>query len=77
MLLCERSCIISYTDSIAPHTPSFVANLTDVAGMLVMANLYDMPKLRLMCVNRLSREIDIEHAAVIWERAGRTRRGVA
>ena len=60
-----------YTDSIAPH-PVFCRNLTDVAGMLVMANLYDMPKLRLLCVNRLSREIDIDHAAVIWERAGRT-----
>jgi hypothetical protein len=40
--------------------------------MLVMANLYDMPKLRLLCVHRLSREIDIEHAAIVWERAGRT-----
>lgn len=60
-----------YTDSIAPHEV-YCRDLTDVAGMLVMANLYDMPKLRLMCVNRLSREIDIEHAAVIWERAGRT-----
>ncbi|KAJ9616380.1 hypothetical protein H2200_000098 [Cladophialophora chaetospira] len=60
-----------YTDSIAPH-PEFCRDLTDVAGMLVMANLYDMPKLRLLCVNRLSREIDIDHAAVIWERAGRT-----
>lgn len=60
-----------YTDSIAPH-PVLCKDLTDVAGMLVMANLYDMPKLRLLCVNRLSREIDIEHAAVIWERAGRT-----
>lgn len=60
-----------YTDSIAPHQV-YCRNLTDVAGMLVMANLYDMPKLRLLCVNRLSREIDIDHAAVIWERAGRT-----
>ena len=59
-----------YTDSIAPS--KYCTSLTDVAGMLVMANLYDMPKLRLLCVNRLSREIDIDHAAVIWERAGRT-----
>lgn len=58
-----------YTDSIAqrpPHGPS----LNDVAGMLVMANIYDMPRLRLLCVNRLGRELDVEHAAVIWERAG-------
>jgi hypothetical protein len=59
-----------YTDSIAPSP--YCRSLTEVAGMLVMANLYDMPKLRLLCVNRLSREIDIEHAAVIWERAGTT-----
>ncbi|KAF2813126.1 galactose oxidase [Mytilinidion resinicola] len=58
-----------YTDSIAnypPHGPS----LSDVAGMLVMANIYDMPRLRLLCVNRLWKELDVEHAAIIWERAG-------
>lgn len=60
-----------YTDDISPHT-AYCRDLSDVAGMLVMASLYDMPKLRLLCVNRLSREIDIDHAAVIWERAGRT-----
>ncbi|KIV95734.1 hypothetical protein PV10_03354 [Exophiala mesophila] len=60
-----------YADSIEQH-PVFCRNLTDVAGMLVMANLYDMPKLRLLCVNRLSREIDVDHAAIIWERARRT-----
>ena len=59
-----------YTDSIAPS--EYCEDLTDVGGMLVMANLYDMPKLRLLCVHRLSRELDVEHAAIIWERAGRT-----
>jgi hypothetical protein len=38
--------------------------------MLVMANIYDMPRLRLLCVNRLWKELDVEHAAIIWERAG-------
>ncbi|KAF2268280.1 galactose oxidase [Lojkania enalia] len=57
-----------YTDSIAPH-PQNGPNLNDVAGMLVMANIYDMPRLRLLCVHRLGRELDIEHAATIWERA--------
>jgi hypothetical protein len=57
-----------YTDSIAPN-PQNGPSLNDVAGMLVMANIYDMPRLRLLCVNRLSRELDVEHAAVIWERA--------
>ncbi|KAL9620441.1 MAG: hypothetical protein Q9160_005026 [Pyrenula sp. 1 TL-2023] len=60
-----------YTDSIAPHRV-YCSDLTEVAGMLVMANLYDMPKLRLLCVHRLSRELDVEHAAIVWERASRT-----
>ncbi|KAI9932082.1 Kelch domain containing [Aspergillus wentii] len=60
-----------YTDSISGH-PEYCSDIIDVAGMLVMANLYDMPKLRLLCVNRLSRELDVENAAIIWERAGRT-----
>ncbi|KAF2751561.1 kelch repeat protein [Sporormia fimetaria CBS 119925] len=58
-----------YTDNIAAN-PQNGPTLNDVAGMLVMANIYDMPRLRLLCRNRLSRELDIEHAAVIWERAG-------
>jgi len=58
-----------YTDSIAPH-PTNGPTLADVAGMLVMANIYDMPRLRLLCVNRLGNELDVEHAAIIWERAG-------
>lgn len=57
-----------YTDSIAPN-PQNGPTLSDVAGMLVMSNIYDMPRLRLLCVNRLGRELDIEHAAIIWERA--------
>lgn len=60
-----------YTDSISGH-PEYCSDIHDVAGMLVMANLYDMPKLRLLCVHRLSRELDIENAAIVWERAGRT-----
>ncbi|BAE57672.1 hypothetical protein BDV35DRAFT_380080 [Aspergillus flavus] len=60
-----------YTDSISGH-PEYCSDIVDVAGMLVMANLYDMPKLRVLCVNRLSRELDVENAAIIWERAGRT-----
>jgi len=58
-----------YTDSIAKH-PSYCADLGDVAGLLVMANVYDMPRLRLLCIHRLSREMDVESAAVVWERAG-------
>lgn len=58
-----------YTDSIAKH-PEYCASLGDVAGLLVMSNVYDMPKLRLLCIHRLSRELDVEHSAVVWERAG-------
>ena len=58
-----------YTDSIVKH-PEFCASLGDVAGLLVMSNVYDMPRLRLLCIHRLSRELDVEHSAVVWERAG-------
>lgn len=58
-----------YTDSIAKH-PTYCEDLADIAGLLVMANVYDMPRLRLLCIHRLSRELDVEHAAVVWERAG-------
>ena len=58
-----------YTDSIAKHT-EYCVSLGEVAGLLVMANVYDMPRLRLLCIHRLSRELDVEHAATVWERAG-------
>ncbi|KAI9720290.1 MAG: hypothetical protein M1828_005753 [Chrysothrix sp. TS-e1954] len=58
-----------YTDSITPH-PEAGPSLEEVAGMLVMSNCYDMPRLRTLCRNRLGRELDVEHAAIIWERAG-------
>ncbi|KAH0542966.1 hypothetical protein FGG08_002654 [Glutinoglossum americanum] len=58
-----------YSDSIARH-PEYCTDLSVVAGLLVMANVYDMPRLRMLCLNRLGREIDVEHAAVVWERAG-------
>jgi len=57
-----------YTDSIARH-PEYCKDLEEVAGLLVMSQMYDMPRLRLLCLNRLSRELDVEHAAVVWERA--------
>ncbi|KAI5288715.1 hypothetical protein KEM54_004977 [Ascosphaera aggregata] len=60
-----------YTDSITYH-PDYCPTINEVAGMLVMANIYDMPKLRLLCVNRLGRDLAIENAAVIFERASRT-----
>jgi hypothetical protein len=55
-----------YTDSIAPNPQNGPA-LSNVAAMLVISNVYDMPRLRLLCVHRLQRELDIDHAALIWE----------
>lgn len=52
-----------YTDSLSAED---VPDLDDVSGLLVLANLYDLPNLRLVCVNRLSKEIDVEHACIIW-----------
>jgi hypothetical protein len=56
-----------YTDSIQPED---CGELGDVAGLLVMSNIYNIPHLRLLCVNRLSKELDVEHACVIWHCAG-------
>jgi Kelch motif protein/BTB/POZ domain-containing protein len=73
-----------YTDSIGTYpslsspspntspqttTTSSSPSLANVAGMLVMANIYDMPRLRALCVDRLSKDLDVSHAAIIWERA--------
>lgn len=59
-----------YTDSIAFDAKHEGPTLNDVAGMLVLADCYDMQRLRLLCRNRLGRELDIDHAAMIFERAG-------
>jgi hypothetical protein len=56
-----------YTDSIQPED---CAELNDVAGLLVMSNIYNIPHLRLLCVNRLSKELDVEHACIVWYCAG-------
>lgn len=58
-----------YTDSIADQEGAG-PSLGDVAGMLVLSACYDMPRLRTLCRNRLGRELDVDHAAIIWERAG-------
>lgn len=67
-----------YTDSISsPSSSSGSASITatnapsleDVANMLVMSNIYDMPRLRHLCVNRLVRDLDVQHAALIFDRA--------
>jgi BTB/POZ domain/Kelch motif/Galactose oxidase, central domain len=65
-----------YSDSISvcptsSGTSTFQPSLTAVAGMLVMANLYDMPRLRALCVNRLGKDMDVYSAATVWERANR------
>jgi hypothetical protein len=65
-----------YTDRIDPSSPPSdgamegspapTAHLSDVAGLLVMSNIYNIPHLRLLCVNRLSKELDVDHACIIW-----------
>lgn len=62
-----------YTDNIrgtAEPDSDAVTDLSDVAGLLVMSNIYNLPHLRLLCVNRLAKELDVEHACVIWYCAG-------
>ena len=58
-----------YTDSIHGTSDSeggATTDLSDVAGLLVMSNIYGIPHLRLLCVNRLSKELDVDHACIIW-----------
>ncbi|CAK7565073.1 MAG: hypothetical protein SEPTF4163_002981 [Sporothrix epigloea] len=50
----------------ASNSVNVTADLSDVAGLLVMSNIYNIPHLRLLCVNRLSKELDVEHACIIW-----------
>lgn len=66
-----------YTDRIDPvgeddtmESSEARADLYDVAGLLVMSNAYNIPHLRLLCVNRLAKELDVDHACVIWYCAG-------
>ncbi|KAK0734356.1 hypothetical protein B0T26DRAFT_633992 [Lasiosphaeria miniovina] len=63
-----------YTDRIDPGSAddedNLTADLSDVAGLLVMSNIYNIPHLRLLCVNRLSKELDVDHACIIWYCAG-------
>lgn len=62
-----------YTDRIDPSSDDedgASADLSDVAGLLVMSNIYNIPHLRLLCVNRLSKELDVDHACIIWYCAG-------
>lgn len=62
-----------YTDNIhgTVETDSdATTDLSDVAGLLVMSNIYNIPHLRLLCVNRLAKELDVEHACVIWYCSG-------
>ncbi|CAG8971428.1 hypothetical protein HYALB_00002010 [Hymenoscyphus albidus] len=56
-----------YTDSIHPKD---CGDLNDVAGLLVLSDMYNIPHLRLLCVNRLSKELDVDHACIIWRCAG-------
>jgi len=58
-----------YTDRIDPSSndeENSTADLSDVAGLLVMSNIYNIPHLRLLCVNRLSKELDVDHACITW-----------
>ncbi|KAF4435413.1 ral2 [Fusarium acutatum] len=62
-----------YTDSIrgtSDNDSDATTALSDVAGLLVMSNIYNIPHLRLLCVNRLAKELDVDHACIIWYCAG-------
>lgn len=54
-----------YTDSIQTEDGG-PADLSDVAGILVMSNIYNIPHLRHLCVNRLIKDLDVDHACITW-----------
>lgn len=62
-----------YTDSVSsrPAETKSISGRTkeDVANMLVMSNIYVMARLCHLCVNRLVRDMDVQHAALIFDRA--------
>lgn len=57
-----------YTDPISPL--AHCKDLTDVAGMWVVANLYVTVKRCLLCVNPLTHKSNMEHAANTQKHAG-------
>lgn len=62
-----------YTDHIhgtSDADSDATTDLADVAGLLVMSNIYNIPHLRLLCVNRLAKELDVEQACITWYCAG-------
>ncbi|KAL5611751.1 hypothetical protein BROUX41_000674 [Berkeleyomyces rouxiae] len=58
------------TSTSAGSSSSAHPALSTVAGLLVMSNMYGIPHLRHLCVNRLGRELDVAHACTIWSAAG-------
>ena len=54
-----------YTDSIQDEDGG-PADLSDVAGLLVLSNIYDIAHLRHLCVNRLIKDLDVDHACITW-----------
>lgn len=62
-----------YTDSIRGNSEfdsDATTEVPDVAGLLVMSNIYNISHLRLLCVNRLAKELDVENACIIWYNCG-------
>lgn len=49
-----------YTDALAPCTTPVCARL------LVLANMYNIPRLRALALGRLLRELDVEGATIVW-----------
>jgi hypothetical protein len=49
-----------YTDSLPP------APVPVLARLLVLSNLYNISRLRTLCLGRLLRDLSVEYAAIIW-----------
>ncbi|KAK7206530.1 kelch repeat protein TeaB [Myxozyma melibiosi] len=60
-----------YTDTLPPET-----SINTVAGVLVLSNLYSLPRLRDLCFGRIQDNFTIDSAAFIWECARTAREDV-
>jgi len=52
-----------YTDSLPP------VSMPVLARLLVLANLYNIPRLRTICLGKLFRDLSIDHAPTVWAAA--------
>lgn len=44
-------------------------DMNETTGLMILANLYELPRLRKLCIEKVTHEISIDNAVMIWDRA--------